>query len=245
MSCTAGCAPARAARAAAADAEGRRRRVRLPPTSGGAQDPAGWTATALDRPISVAPRQQWPSLRVPSETAAPRPAGASTAPAVARAALPAHLRTAPPCCPPALVMQTWGSGASRGAAQGGGVYGGLCGRACGARGGSRCRKGGGGRSFFLPVQRLTTPPVRACCVGRGRGGGGGSGSGPSTISTRALVSAGGAANGGGAGGGAPCALRLVLIPLGAPRGSQNKKNMILEGRRAGTRVGPWGFGVRG
>jgi len=62
---------------------------------------------------------------------------------------PAHLRTAPPCCPPALAIQTWSSGAIRGAAHGGSVYGGLCGRACGERGGSRCRKGGGGRFLFF------------------------------------------------------------------------------------------------
>jgi len=135
---------------------------------------------------------------------------------------PAHLRTAPPCCPPALAIQTWGSGAIRGAAHDGSVYGGLCGRACGERGGSRCQKGGGGRVdrfFFLPVQCLT-PPVCAFCVSRGRDGGGGGGSGPSTVSTRALVAAGSAASGGGAGGGTPCALRPVLIPPGAPRGSQ-------------------------
>ena len=73
--------------------------------------------------------------------------------------------------------------------------------------------------FFSPVQCLT-PPVRTFCVSRGRGGGGGGGSRPSTVSTRALVAEGSAASGGGAGGGAPCALRLVLIPPGAPRGSQ-------------------------
>jgi len=101
------------------------------------------------------------------------------------------------------------------------VYGGLCCRACGARGGSRCRKAGGGRLgcvfFFVPVQCLT-PPVRAFCVSRGRGGGGSSG--PSTALTCALFAARSSASGGGAGGGAPCALRPVLTPLGAPRGSQ-------------------------
>jgi len=128
--------------------------------------------------------------------------------------------------PPALAIQTWGSGAIRGAAQGGSVYGGLRGRACSARGGSRCRKGVGGRVgnffyfFILPVQCLT-PPVRAFCVSRDRGGGGGGSSGPSTVSTRALVAAGSAASCGGVGGGPPPrALRLVLIPPGAPRGSQ-------------------------
>jgi len=65
-----------------------------------------------------------------------------------------------------------------------------------------------------------TLPVCAFCVSRRRDGGGGGGGGPSTVSTRALVAAGSAASGGGAGGGAPCALRPVLIPPGAPRGSQ-------------------------
>jgi len=73
--------------------------------------------------------------------------------------------------------------------------------------------------FFLAVQCLT-PPVCAFCASKGRGGGGGGGSGPSTVLTRALVAAGSAASGSGAGGGAPCALRPVLIPPGAPRGSQ-------------------------
>jgi len=54
---------------------------------------------------------------------------------------------------------------------------------------------------------------------RGRHGGGG-GSGRSAVSTRALIAARSATSGGGAGGGAPCALRLVLIPPGAPMSSQ-------------------------
>ena len=169
------------------------------------------------RPTNGAsPRLRRQSLRVPSRTAArlDQQVRAATALAVPRA-IPltcTPLRRAT-CYPPALAIQTWGSGAIRGAAQGGSVYGGLCGRACGARGGSRCRKGVGGRVgnifiAFLPVQCLT-PPVRAFCVSRDRGGGGGGGSGPSTVSTRALVAAGSAASGGGAGGGAPCALRPV------------------------------------
>ena len=208
MSCTAGCAPARAARAAAADAEGRRRRVRFPPISGGARvnpPPLPW----------LAPR----SLHTHAHRSAALPTCSGDA--------DLGQRGQQGCGPRRRRVRRAVRPRVRRARR------------------QQMPKGGRRAVFFLHVQRLTTPPVCACCVGRGRGSGGGSGSGPSTISTRALVSAGGAANGGGAGGGAPCALRLFLIPPGAPRGSQNKKNMILEGRRAGTRVGPWGFGVRG
>jgi len=121
------------------------------------------------------------------------------------------------------------------------VYARLCSRACRARGGSKRRKGGGGWAififlFFLPVQ-CHTPPVCAFCVGRGRGGGGG-GSGPSTVSTRAFVAAGSAVIGGGAGGGAPpCALRLVLTPPGAPRGSQTPRAVLACARHAPRTLG--------
>ena len=217
------CACARGA--TAADAEGRRRLVRLPPTSGGVRTPqAGRQRRPTDGLLllhACSGRRYVYHLKTPRLDQQVRP---PPLPCLAPSRHPAHLRTAPPCCPPALAIQTWGSGAIRDAAQGGSVYGGLCGRACGERGGSRCQKGGGGRvgqffCFFLPVQCLT-PPVCAFCVSRGCDGCGGGGIGPSTVSTRVLVAAGSAASGGGAGGGAPCALRPVLLPPGAPRGSQ-------------------------
>ena len=139
---------------------------------------------------------------------------------------PAHLRTAPPCCPPALVMadlehrghQRCGPRRRR-------VRRAVQPRVPRARR-KQTPKGGrrvGGQSFFsfsFWARTVSHIPVRAFCVGRGRGGSGGGGSGPSTVSTRALVAAGCAVSGGGAGGVALCALRPVLIPPGAPRGSQ-------------------------
>jgi len=222
-------APARAARAAVADAEGRQRCVRYCPS------PLYWWGMGLRRldrhgarPTNEAsPRLRRQSLRVPSRTAArldqqvrppPLPCLApSRSPAHRSAVLPAtHLlwRYRPGAAGPSGVRPkaaacTAGCAAARAA------------RAVAA---DAVRGSAGGWVIFfiffiLPVQCLT-PPVRAFCVSRDRGGGGGGSSGPSTVSTRALVAAGSAASCGGAGGGAPCALRLVLIPPGAPRGSQ-------------------------
>ena len=97
--------------------------------------------------------------------------------------------------------------------------------------------------FSFGFARTVLNPLFApFCVSRGRGGGGGSGSGPSPVLMRALVAAGSATSGVGAGGGAPCALQLV-IPPGAPRGSQNKENLDFGGpRRAGNR---WDSGALG
>jgi len=147
----------------------------LPPppstSTGGAWHSAGWTGTALGRPMRRPLRvcggrhyvYHLEPPRASTSKCGHRPCRAS------RHRRPAHLRTAPPCCPPALVMQTWSIGAIRGAAQGGGVYGGLCCRACGARGGSRCRKAGGGRvgvifCFFLcPYTVSHTPCSHLLC----------------------------------------------------------------------------------
>jgi len=183
-----------------------------PPPIGGAWDSAGSTSTALGRPMS--PLRvcggrccvyHLEPLRASTSRCGHRPCRASRH--------PAHLRTAPPCCPPALAIQTWGSGGHQG---------------CGPRQRrvrravqSRLRrarrqlvpKGGRRAGVFLFFVQCLTPPVCAFCVSRGRGGGGGGGSRPSTVSTRALVAEGSAASGAGAGGGAPCALRLVLIPI--------------------------------
>jgi len=133
-------APARAARAAVEDPEGRQRCVRYCPplpSTGGAWDSAGWTGTALGRPmrpLRVCGDHRCvyhlEPMRASTSRCGHRPCRASRR--------PAHLRTAPPCCPPALAIQTWGGGAIRGAVHGGSVYGGLCGRAYGELGGSRC-----------------------------------------------------------------------------------------------------------
>jgi len=229
-----------------------------PPSTGGSWDSAGLTGTALGRPMR--PLRVCGGRRCVYHLEPPRASTSRCGHRHCRASRhPAHLRTAPPCCPPALAIQTWGSGAIRGAApRRQRIWRAVRPRVRQARrqqmpkggrrgggsfffffffplqslpppvfalfvGGGRERGGGGGRIFFFffPVQCLT-PPVCAFCGSRGRDGGRGGGSGPSTISvsTRALVAAGSAASGGGTGGGAPCALRPVLIPPGAPRGSQ-------------------------
>jgi len=95
-----------------------------PPSTGGARDSAGWTGTALGRPmrpLRVCGGRRCvyhlEPLRASTSRCGHRPCRASRH--------PAYLRTAPPCCPPALAIQTWGSGAIRSAAHGGSVYGGL------------------------------------------------------------------------------------------------------------------------
>jgi len=245
MSCTAGCAPARAARVAAADVEGRRwcMRCYCPP-------PLYWRGMGLRRldrhgawppnEASPPPRLRRPSLRVPSRTAArlDQQVRPPPLPCLAPSRSPAHRSAVLPTC----------SGDGRPGASGpSGVRpkAAACTAGCAAVRAARAaaadaerRAAGGWVVFFVfvPVQCLT-PPVCAFCVSRGRDGGGGGGSGPSTVSTRALVAAGSAASGGGAGGGALCALRPVSMPPGAPRGSQAPRAALACARHA-----PWTLG---
>jgi len=166
--------------------------------TGGAWDSAGWTGTALGRPMR--PLRVCGGRRCVYHLEPPRASTSRGGHRPCRASRhPAHLT-------PLAVLPTCSSDVDLGEQghQGCGPRRRRVRRAVPPRVRRARRqqvpKGGWRACFFCffcfwPVQCLT-PPVRAFCVSRGRGGGGESR--PSTVSTRALVAEGSAASGGGA-----------------------------------------------
>ena len=186
-------------------------------------------------PNAASPRLRRPSLRVPSRTAArlDQQVRSPPLPWLAPSRSPAHRTAVLPTC-------SGGTDLGQRGHQGCGprrqrVWRAVQPRMRRAR---RQQIPKGGRRAGEPVQSQTTPCSRLLCQ-QGRGGSGSGGSGPITVSTCALVAAGSAAvaSGGGAGGGAPCALRLILIPPGAPRGSQAPRAAWACSRHASQTLG--------
>ena len=86
-----------------------------PPSTGGAWDSAGWTGTALGHPMRPLRLRVCGGRHCVYHLEPPRASTSRCGHRPCRASRhPAHLRTAPPCCPPALVMQTWSSLEHRG-----------------------------------------------------------------------------------------------------------------------------------
>jgi len=135
------CACARGA--TAADAEGRR--CASPPLVGGVRTPqAGRQRRPTDDLLllhACSGRRYVYHLKTPrlASRCGHRPCRGS------RRAPFTHLRNGPPCCPPALVMQTWSNRAIRGATQAAACTAGCAAARAARAAAACCRKGGGGR----------------------------------------------------------------------------------------------------